>query len=55
MRLVLNIVDKVCIHWFSDASLKTYLALDVLCLVLVVIIFHAKLQLFYEGFLGVFV
>ena len=55
MRLVLNREDKVCIHQFSDVFLKPYLALDVLCLVLVVIIFHAKLQLFYEGFLGVFV
>ena len=55
MRLVLNREDKVYIHRFSDVFLETYLALDVLCLVLVVIIFHAKLQLFYEGFLGVFV
>lgn len=55
MRLVLNREDKVCIHQLSDVIFKTYLALNVLCLVLVVIIFHAKLQLFYEGFLGVFV
>ena len=34
---------------------RTYLALDILSLVLVIIILHAELQLLDEGFLGVFV
>ena len=34
---------------------RTYLALDILSLVLVIIILHAELQLLDEGFLGVLV